>query len=126
MDLDNQKYFIPYGSTAIRLFTGSDQLREKTHGYYEIELGENGWRASVYRVSSRKPGSFSREISEWTGTEWVWREKDTQKYQEPPDPSGSCRTQIGTFQVITKNPISEAVREELSTILRLFPIQNED
>lgn len=119
------KYQVAYGSTATRLFTDADRLREKTAGYLEIEFSAGQWQASLYRASSSAPGQLSRDWYQWNGSVWERGGEDSRKYANPPARTDGHRTQIGTFEVWSEQPLTEDVKQQLRELLKLFPTVNE-
>jgi len=118
-------YQVAYGSTATRLFTDSDPLREKSFGYFELEFDGASWRASLYRASNSEPGSLSRDFYGWNGFSWKPVGKDSQKYTNAPTLTGAYLTQVGTFQVCSQEPLAESLKNVLFVMLRTFPISTE-
>lgn len=118
---DNKQFNVAFGSTASRLFTDSSSLRDKVHGYFELEFEPPAtWRGSLYRTSSTKPGWLSREFYSKTDAGWVRTGEDVVKYTSPPK-AGSHSAQVLTFLVYSKEAISQAMQEELRKVLSIFP-----
>jgi len=119
--VEMKNFQVAYASTATRLFTPRNRLREIAFGYFEIELSEREVQASLYRASSCLPGSLSRDWYQWNGSTWVRTGEDSVKYPSPPVRTGGYRTQVATFEVWSDEPLTEAIKERFGEMLRLFP-----
>lgn len=110
-------------SIVPRAITPSRQLRART-GLTVLYPDGESYGLDLYRLSSAKPGAYSREIYRLEDGRWRLTRKDERKYENrelPWPPGGAVEEEVSGVRIWTMAAMDEAEKGRLQKIMEILP-----